>query len=434
VGRNIPLKEIKVLFARSGGICAFPRCGKPLIVPGNSHDGAAVLAEIAHIVADSRQGPRGRSLLSDEDRDRHPNLVLLCGDHHKIIDSQPTTYSVPVLRQMKTDHEERIRIASSPVAGGPSSELKHEVIHSSLLPVTHLPEAVFAAPCKFSDRQEDEVRKRIVYPQGDSTELVRFVLRDEKLFTFHNLNNPNGPFAKVIDRSKVDTLRATTLWRDAEGFRRYITLLNKALYKYADRLKVRFDPAHQRFYFPTTESGKPRTVSYRPLNANRTNRDVVWQPKKKSTGETRNFWWHLAAGLKFNRMAENHWCLSIRPERHLTEDGVTPLPPEQIGRRVASKKARMWNDIYLSEVNFWRDFLSGGSPRITLNFGDQVAIMDTTFLTFEVDWPGIPGDDKPFKNQTYDDDLFSNADFENAIAGTTLDWDEEEDGDTEEVI
>ena len=69
-----------------------------------------------------------------------------------------------------------------------------------------------------------------------------------------------------------------------------------------------------------------------------------------------------------------------------------------------------------------------------LNFGDQVAIVDTTFLTFEVDWPGIPGDDKPFKNQTYDDDLFSNSDFENAIAGTTLDWDEEEDGDTEEIL
>jgi hypothetical protein len=69
-----------------------------------------------------------------------------------------------------------------------------------------------------------------------------------------------------------------------------------------------------------------------------------------------------------------------------------------------------------------------------LNFGDQAAVVDTTFLTFEVDWPGIPGDDKPFKNQTYEDDLFSNVDFENAIAGTTLDWDEEENADTEEDI
>src|SRR5207302_830702 len=83
-------------------------------------------------------------------------------------------------------------------------------------------------------------------------------------------------------------------------------------------------------------------------------------------------------------------CLSIRPERHLTSDGVTPLPAKQIGRRVTSKKARMWNDVYLGEVNFWRDYLSGGNPKVVLNFGDQSAVIDTEMLAFGVDWPGIP--------------------------------------------
>ena len=112
------------------------------------------------------------------------------------------------------------------------------------------------------------------------------------------------------------------------------------------------------------------------------------------------------AGLPAEWTSASGAC-SIRPERHLTSDGVTPLPPKQIGRRVTSKKARMWNDIYLGEVNFWRDFLSGGNPKVVLNFGDQSAVIDTEMLAFGVDWPGIPGDNKPFTNTTYDMDLFS---------------------------
>jgi len=159
------------------------------------------------------------------------------------------------------------------------------------------------------------------------------------------------------------------------------------------------------------------------LNAkSRTKRNVVWQPTIKATGEVRNFWWHLAAGLAFQRTDKRQWCLSIRPERHLTSDGVTPLPPKQIGRRVTSKKARMWNDIYLSEVNFWRDYLSGGNPKIVMNFGDQSAVIDTKLLTFDVEWPGIPGDTKPFNNTTYEMDLFSASDYADALAGDELEW------------
>jgi hypothetical protein len=131
-------------------------------------------------------------------------------------------------------------------------------------------------------------------------------------------------------------------------------------------------------------------------------------------------------------MGQTQWCLSIRPERHLTSDGKLPLPPKQIGRRVTSKKARMYNDLYLGEVNFWRDYLSNGSPRFVLNFGDQSAVVETQFLPFDVNWPGIPGDDKPFKNQVYEDDLFSLSDLSNATDGELLEWEEAENGDQEE--
>lgn len=428
---SIPLKEIKLLFLQSGGICAFPRCGRSLIQPGTSQDDPTVLGEIAHIVADSRQGPRGTATLTEEERNKHTNLILLCGDHHKIIDSQPNTYSIPVLRQMKADHESRIRRATTPTVVEPKPELKKETIHSTLLTITHLPEVVFAAPCSFSNGEEERVRQRIVYPNRRE-ELVPFILRDRKLFTFYDLRTTSNPFGAAIDLQNIEMLRATDLWRDAEGKRRYVALLNRSFYKHTARLGISYDPAHYRFYFPATEEGKERSVKYRSLNGRWTTCKVAWQPKRRSTGEGRNFWWHRAAGLVFHEVADRQWCLSLRPERHLTRDGKIPLPPEQIGRRVTRLKARMYNDLYLAEVNFWRDYLSKGKPRIILDFGSQSALVDTRLLTFDVQWPGIPGDDKPFKNQLYEEDLFTLSDLAGAVGGEEIDWDEAEDEAAEE--
>lgn len=426
--KNIPDKEMKALIANSGGVCAFPGCPQRFVEPGNDLDDAAFLGEMAHIVGDSHQGPRGDFPMSDDDRDKHTNLVLLCGDHHKVIDSQPRTYSVSVLRRMKEDHEGRIRRATGGTSAPPKATLTREVIHSSLLAVTHMPAAVFAAPCAFHEGQDEQVKQRIHFPD-EGNQLVRFILRDGKLFSFHNLKDPKGPFRDVINQRGVEAIRSEQWWDDAEGHRRYVTLLNRGLYKFTARKRVRFDPAHKRFFFDALAAGKPRQEYYRPLNAKgRSKRNVVWQPMRKATGEARNYWWHLAVGLSFLRVDDKQWCFSIRPERHLTSDGITPLPPKQIGRRVTSKKARMWNDIYLGEVNFWRDFLSDGSPNLVLNFGDQSAVIDTRLLSFDVDWPGIPGDTKAFTNQTYDEDLFSRLEYDEALAGDGLEWRNDDEG------
>jgi hypothetical protein len=426
--KNIPDKEMKALIANSGGVCAFPGCNQRFVEPGNDLDDAAFLGEMAHIVGDSHQGPRGDFPMSDDDRDKHTNLVLLCGDHHKVIDSQPRTYSVSVLRRMKEDHEGRIRRATGGTAAPTKTALTREVIHSSLLAVTHLPAAVFAAPCAFHEGQDEQVKQRIHFPD-EGNQLVRFILRDGKLFTFHNLKDPKGPFRDVINQRGVEAIRSEHWWDDAEGHRRYVTLLNRGLYKFTARKRVRFDPAHKRFFFDALAAGKPRQEYYRPLNAKgRSKRNVVWQPMRKATGEARNYWWHLAVGLSFIRVDDQQWCFSIRPERHLTSDGITPLPPKQIGRRVTSKKARMWNDIYLGEVNFWRDFLSDGSPNLVLNYGDQSAVIDTRLMSFDVDWPGIPGDTKAFTNQTYDEDLFSSLEYDEALAGDGLEWRDDDEG------
>ena len=101
-------KEWKIVLARSGGVCAFPGCDESLTKSGNDQDETAFIGEVAHIVSDSRQGPRGDVELSDEERDKHPNLVLFCQNCHDRVDKQVRTFSVPVLKRIKEQHESRI--------------------------------------------------------------------------------------------------------------------------------------------------------------------------------------------------------------------------------------------------------------------------------------------------------------------------------------
>jgi len=429
--RNEPSpKEKHIIFMNSGGYCAFPTCDKKLVQEANAKDDAAVLGEVAHIVADKRQGPRGGYELSDADRAKHSNLILLCTEHHTIIDTQVHTYSVAVLRQMKEDHENRVSQSLSKTLAKASPALVNETIQSTVLPITALPQAIFSAPCSFGGSEYDEVKSRVQFPKRlKETEpyvLAPFVLKDGKLFAFQDLSQSN-PFSSVIDSNKVIQYRSTELWADHDWKRLFVNLLNRSLYKYAGSLQIRYDPEHKRFYFPVLEEGVERSVTYKSPNRAEQVRQVAWEPKFRHDGSGKGFWYHLAAGLRFHQVDDLQWCLSIRPERHLTKDGTIPLPSDKIGRKVTKLKAKMYNDKYFNEIVFWRDFLSHGLPRFTFDYGNQKTVIDIQLVTFDVDWLGIPGDDKPFKNEVYEEDLFTIGEWSESLSGEELEWEEWED-------
>jgi hypothetical protein len=54
--------------------------------------GNTVTAEICHIKAQSAGGPRYDPDQTDKERHGFDNLLLLCGDHHKVVDADPATY------------------------------------------------------------------------------------------------------------------------------------------------------------------------------------------------------------------------------------------------------------------------------------------------------------------------------------------------------
>jgi hypothetical protein len=205
----------------------------------------------------------------------------------------------------------------------------------------------------------------------------------------------------------------------------FVSLLNSSLNKLTGRKGLNLDKKHRRYYFMPEEPGEPLEITYRPLNQSTATRKVVWQPITKKTGEPKRYWYHQAVALRFHRVSDQCWCLSIRPEMHVTQDGLVPLESEKIGSKVTRKKARMFNYDLLGEVQFWRDFLSNSRPRIILPFGrGQHIVISTTMMQAEIEWPGMPEEyQKSFRNVEYVDDLFSWA----ALKQLADEYEEEDD-------
>lgn len=65
----------------------------------------AILGQMCHIVAEAPSGPRGQHQLPLAERNAYPNLILLCAEHHIIIDSDPASWPVERLLRVKKDHE-----------------------------------------------------------------------------------------------------------------------------------------------------------------------------------------------------------------------------------------------------------------------------------------------------------------------------------------
>jgi hypothetical protein len=100
---KIPKSEEIKLWAKAAGVCAFPDCQSDLL---NEWPGG-ILGNKAHIVAQSKKGPRGHvKLLGDVHS--HQNLVLLCAHHHQLVDSDPEKFTVETLRQIKLEHDQKI--------------------------------------------------------------------------------------------------------------------------------------------------------------------------------------------------------------------------------------------------------------------------------------------------------------------------------------
>jgi len=93
----------KMLWGNAANRCAI--CRQKLSKDSTNKDNEAIIGEECHVVAHEINGPRGNAPLPLDQRDEYQNLILLCRNHHKEIDDQPNTFTVELLKEIKSNHE-----------------------------------------------------------------------------------------------------------------------------------------------------------------------------------------------------------------------------------------------------------------------------------------------------------------------------------------
>ncbi|MCA9071734.1 MAG: hypothetical protein KDA84_22560, partial [Planctomycetaceae bacterium] len=236
-----------------------------------------------------------------EERDRYENLILLCEEHHHVVDAQPQTYTVERLRQMKFDHEALIAEVTRHAVESRASihELSvsvSEQLYSSIFPVERLPEFVYSIPCDFGESESAKVARQVIKPREG--EVAPYLLRAGRLFCFQDLTAQRNPFSQLVGRRHVQRELAVEWWKEPNLMNWYVDLLNRTLNKITGRRGLNLDKEHRRYFFEQTEVGKSREVRYVPLNQTTATRRVVWQPTTKKTGLPKKFWYHRAVALR----------------------------------------------------------------------------------------------------------------------------------------
>lgn len=114
------ITDVKLLFARSGNRCAFPKCRAPLAL----HE--TLTGEVCHIKGARLGSARYDPAQSPMERHAYANLILMCPTHHTVIDDDEEAYTVDRLSKIKVVHESQ----SAPVPDAEAAAVAELFIQS----------------------------------------------------------------------------------------------------------------------------------------------------------------------------------------------------------------------------------------------------------------------------------------------------------------
>lgn len=176
--------SIKKLWARSAGFCAYPGCEENCVsfIAGNVE---IIVGEMAHVIASSPSGPRGRPTGGSDDYD---NLVLLCPTHHRAVDKAPAgTFPEEMLQNWKATLEKRVRESlEAPLFASRSdlnAAIRKRLIESRVCWNTFGPESSIATKNKNSDAGEIWSFRKLTLIIPNNRYIINSVQNNSGLFT-----------------------------------------------------------------------------------------------------------------------------------------------------------------------------------------------------------------------------------------------------------
>lgn len=141
---SIPEKIKILLWGKAGGRCEYKGCNDCLY-RDDLTQAEFNQSYIAHIIADSPDGPRGDKKLSEKLKADISNLMLMCDTHHRLIDKGDVAgHPIKLLREMKKEHEERMKR----ITGIKYNMHSHIIIYKANIG-THTPEMSYQSLSKY---------------------------------------------------------------------------------------------------------------------------------------------------------------------------------------------------------------------------------------------------------------------------------------------
>ncbi len=281
-----------------------------------------------------------------------------------------------------------------------------ERLFCNLLPIERLPKYVYTsgiAPSLFKTRKSG---KQAAPSKSRLKEMIRagqeeagipperrfmpaFRIFEERIMTFHDLEDPDGPLASIVDENDVETLDVPSLTRDEDSRNLLMSLLNMSLSRHLGRAGLTIDHEKQQRYFFPCKDGAANTITWTP----RKNKAVRTVAKPVTKEGKVVFWRHLGAYLRVIFLV-NKFYIKISPTWVITEDGQRASAGPDVGRRVVKWTNPERNLQILFHVRFWTSVLRNRKAGpISIRTGDQTMEVATVPASIQQSY-GIEGDER----------------------------------------
>ena len=281
-----------------------------------------------------------------------------------------------------------------------------ERLFCNLLPVERLPKYIYTGAIKSSLIKTRNSGANVVPSKNRLKEIIRnaqeqaeipperrfmpaFRVFEDRIITFHELGDPEGPLAEILDENDIEELDVASFARDEDLRKILLSLLNMSLARHLVRAGLTADEEKlNRFFFPNKDGG---------ANV------ITWTPRRKKAVRTVAksiakdgkviFWRHLGAYLNLIFLV-NKFYIKITPTWVISQDGVHPSGGAEVSKRVVRWTNPERNLQVLFHVRFWTSILRNRQAGpISIRTGDQRIEVATVPAMIQQSY-GIEGDQR----------------------------------------
>jgi HTH-type transcriptional regulator, competence development regulator len=281
-----------------------------------------------------------------------------------------------------------------------------ERLFCNLLPIERLPKYVYSGGIEASLFKTRKSGKQAAPSKSRLKELIRagqeengvpadrrfmpaFRMFEERILTFHDLEDSDCPLASIVDENDTEVLDVPSLTRDEDSRNLLLSLCNMSLSRHLGRVGLTIDDEKQHRYFFPSKDGGANTISWTP----RKNKAVRTVAKPVIKDGKILFWRHLGAYLRVIFLV-NRFYIKITPTWVLTADGRRASVGPEVGRRVVKWTNPERNLQILFHVRFWTSVLRNRKAGpISIWTGDQTMEVATVPASIQQSY-GIAGDER----------------------------------------